>query len=151
LSIRRTTRLFAVMYGAMADSVIATFRLKYQIAFWRPEAAIRRAAEDGNPATAADATWEPLLPNPAYSDYVSGHAGITAPAAEVLRMLLGDRTPLVLENGATRERRTYATLSALESDALNSRVWGGFHFRDAMDDGYLLGHRTARQALRLID
>jgi hypothetical protein len=60
---RRTTRLFAVMYGAMADSVIATFRLKYQIAFWRPEAAIRRAAEDGNPATAADETWEPLLPN----------------------------------------------------------------------------------------
>jgi hypothetical protein len=146
----RTTRLFAVMHGAMTDSVIATFRLKYQVGFWRPRAAIRRATEDGNAGTATDATWEPLLPNPAYSDYVSGHAGITAPAAEVLRRLLGNRTALDLENPVTGEHRTYATLSALESDALNSRVWGGFHFRDAMDDGYLLGHRTARQVLRLV-
>ena len=39
-----------------------------------------------------------------------------------------------------RPDRPYATLTALEHDALNARIWGGLHFRDAMDDGYCLGH-----------
>ena len=27
-----------------------------------------------------------------------------------------------------------------------SRIWGGIHFRDAMEDGYRIGHTVARQA-----
>ncbi len=41
--------------------------------------------------------------------------------------------------------RSYATLTALEHDALHARIWGGLHFRDAMRDGYRLGHTTARR------
>lgn len=44
--------------------------------------------------------------------------------------------------------RTYDTLAALEHDAFMSRIWGGIHFRDAMDDAYLIGHTVARQACR---
>ena len=47
----------------------------------------------------------------------------------------------VLKSGGVE--RTYSTLSALEYDALHARIWGGLHFRDAMEDGYLLGHTTA--------
>jgi hypothetical protein len=46
--------------------------------------------------------------------------------------------------------RSYATLTALEHDALNARVWGGLHFRDAMDDGYLMGHTTAERVMHAI-
>ena len=46
--------------------------------------------------------------------------------------------------------RRYATLGALEYDAFHARIWGGLHFRDAMDDGYLLGHTTAGQVMRAI-
>ena len=35
-------------------------------------------------------------------------------------------------------------MSQLEFDALNSRIWGGLHFRDAMSDAYGIGRRTAR-------
>lgn len=149
--IRTTAHLFAAMHGAMTDSVITCWRLKFNVGFWRPNQAIRRAAEDGNPATTADPTWEPLLATPAYSDYVSGHAALTAPAAQVVRTMLGERTPLELVNPTTGERRTYSTLTALEHDAFHARIWGGFHFRDAMDDGYLLGHRTARRVMALLD
>lgn len=34
--------------------------------------------------------------------------------------------------------------------ALEARIWGGLHFRDAMDDGYLIGHATAQQVLRVV-
>lgn len=45
--------------------------------------------------------------------------------------------------------RTYTSLSALEHDAFHARIWGGLHFRDAMEDGYL-GHTTADRVMRAI-
>ena len=59
-----------------------------------------------------------------------------------------NRTPLVLKGSGTQ--RSYATLSALEHDALNARIWGGLHFRDAMEDGYRLGHRTADRVIAAV-
>ena len=61
LTLRQTARLFAVMHGAMTDSVITCWRLKYD-GFWRPFQAIHHvpgdpATDDGNPATVPDPTW----------------------------------------------------------------------------------------------
>jgi len=47
--------------------------------------------------------------------------------------------------------RTFATLSEIEFDAFHARIWGGLHFRDAMEDGYLIGHTAARRALASIN
>ena len=144
-----TTRLFARIDAAVANTFIQTWRLKYEVGFWRPAQAIAAGATDGNDGTNPHPeAWVPLVTNPAYSDYTSGHAAATAPFAEVLRLTLGDDTPLVLK-GATSQR-SYATLTALEHDALNARIWGGLHFRDAMDDGYLLGHTTADRVMTAI-
>ena len=41
--------------------------------------------------------------------------------------------------------RSYKLLSTIERQALHSRIWGGLQFRDAMEDAYLIGHRTARR------
>ena len=90
----------------------------------------------------------PLVTNPAYSDYTSGHAAATSPFAQVLRRTFGDDTPLVLKGSGTQ--RSYATLTALEYDTLNARIWGGLHFRDAMEDGYYLGHTTADRVMAAI-
>jgi hypothetical protein len=57
---------------------------------------------------------------------------------------------LELVNTTLGESRTYRNLTRLEAAASNSRIWGGLHFRDAMDDGYTLGHRTARRVLRVL-
>ena len=74
LGLLPTTRLFAQMDGAVLQSFIQTFRLKFDIGFWRPFQAIAAAADDGNPATAPQTGWTPLVTNPSYSDYTSGHA-----------------------------------------------------------------------------
>ena len=66
-----------------------------------------------------------------------------------MRQTLGDDTPLVIRVGA--QTRSYATISALEHDALNARIWGGLHFRDAMDDGYSIAHKTVHRVSGILN
>jgi hypothetical protein len=152
LGLRETTRLFATIDTAVTTAAIRTSRLKFDVGFWRPFEAINDLRDDGNPDTTPQPGWTPLVPNPFYSDWPSGHASATSPFAEVMRHHFGDDVTLTLTSPllvdpATRVR-TYTSLSDLEHDALNARIWGGLHFRDAMDDGYELGHRTARRVMR---
>ena len=147
MSLRRTARLFATMHAAMADSVIAAWRLKFDVGFWRPFQAVAQADTDDNPATQPEAGWTSLLPTPSYSEYTSGHAALTGPDAEVLRRTFGDDIALTLHSYNTGTDETYSSISAIEADALNSRIWGGLHFRTAMNDGYRLAHRTAIQVM----
>ena len=96
LGLLATTRLFARIDVAVATTFIEAWRLKFDVGFWRPFQAIAGAATDGNDATKAEVGWAPLVPNPTYSDYTSGHAAGTSPFAEVVRRTLGDDVPLVL-------------------------------------------------------
>jgi hypothetical protein len=151
LGLRDTTRLFATVDAAVANAMIETFRLKLELGYWRPFQAIPAAGDDGNPATDPQEVWVPLVPNPAYPEYTSGHAAATAPFAEVLRRTFGDDVTLRLANPVLGVEREYSDLTSLEHDALDSRVWGGLHFRDAMDDGYRLGHKTAGRVIAALD
>jgi hypothetical protein len=53
LGLLPTTRLFARIDAAVLTSFIQTFRLKYDVGFWRPAQAIAAADSDGNPDTVA--------------------------------------------------------------------------------------------------
>ncbi|CUR58108.1 conserved exported hypothetical protein [metagenome] len=151
-TIAETASLFATIHGAMTDSLIRCWQLKRDVGFWRPFQAIAGAADDGNPDTAPEPGWTPFQPTPPYSDYVSGHGCVTSPAVEVIRTRLGETTPLELRSSNfPTAPRTYATLTQLEHDALNARIWSGLHFRDAMSDAYAIGHRTARVVMQRLD
>ena len=86
-----------------------------------------------------------MLTTPPYPEYPSGHQGVTSAFTGVVACHLGD-IPLTLV-GATSSR-SYSTLELLRIDALNSRIWGGIHFRDAMDDSYVIGSTYARRVCR---
>jgi hypothetical protein len=150
LGLERSALLFAAVHGSMTDALIQAWRLKNEQGFWRPVEAISAADTDGNAATAAEPGWTPLVPTPPYSDYLTGHGAVTGATAEVIRLLLGERTALTLASSITATTRAYPRLAALERDALNARIWLGIHFRDAMEDGYSLAHRTARRVLRTL-
>lgn len=150
LSLEDTARLFARMHGSMTDAVVTCWRLKYEVGFWRPAQAIPGAGSDGNPATIPDPTWTPLIPNPPYSDYVSGHGCLTAPAVQIVRRTLGETTSLTLHSysAPTNKDWTFPNLSDIEDKAFSARIWGGLHFRTAMVDAYDIGHQTADQVWR---
>ncbi len=148
IGLRATALLFARVHAAMTDAVIQCWRLKRDVGFWRPDQAVAGAETDGNPDTSTEPGWTPLVPTPPYSDYVSGHASLTAPAIETIRLTLGENTTLELRSVNSPTPRVYTQLSDIETDAFNARIWSGLHFRRAMVDGYRLGHRTARAVFR---
>jgi hypothetical protein len=152
LGVYRTTQLFARIDASVVNAFIQTWRLKLDVGFWRPFQAIAGAGSDRNDATTPEPGWTPLIPNPSYSDYTSGHAAATSPMAEVVRRTLGNRTPMTLRltTATGTVERHYRTLSALEFDAFHARIWGGLHFRKAMEDGYYIGHETAHRVMRVL-
>ena len=135
-----TTHLFADLDRATAEAMRQTWRHKFTEGFWRPIAAI--TSDDADPLTQPVPGWTSVLPLPPYPDWPSGHGTLTSAFAETVRCHLGD-IPLTL-NGAG-DPRTFTSLTAMEHEAFMSRIWGGIHFRDAMEDAYLIGHTVARQ------
>jgi hypothetical protein len=141
LGLAEVTDLFADLDRATAEGVRQTWRHKFTEGFWRPGAAL--TSDDGDPLTEQVPGWTPVLPVPPYPEYPSGHGTLTGAFAETVRCHLGD---IALTLNGAGGSRTYASLATLEQDAFMSRIWGGIHFRDAMDDAYLIGHAVARRA-----
>jgi len=148
VGILATAHLFAAMHVAATDALIYTWQQKRDVGFWRPFQAISGQYDDENGATEPQPGWAPMIGNPNYSDYLSGHGCLTAPQVEVVRRVLGESTPLLLRTPpAVGTSRSYSVLSEVEHEALHARIWGGLHFRKAMVDTYEMGHRTAVQVL----
>jgi hypothetical protein len=83
LDIANAARMFAAVNMSLADAIISVWHSKYLYAFWRPITAIQLAETDGNPATAADPNWQPMLATPPYPDYVSGYSGLPRPRRNI--------------------------------------------------------------------
>jgi hypothetical protein len=79
-----SARLLAMQNLTAADAVINCWNDKYYWHFWRPWNAIRRADEDGNPATEPDPNWSALITAP-YPDHPSGHLCLDGAHTTVLR------------------------------------------------------------------
>jgi hypothetical protein len=152
-SISQNARLFALLNVAMADGSIAVFDTKYAYNFWRPIAAIRGAAADGNPATEADPLWDSLLPLVApHPEYISQHAVISSAAATVLARFFGNHTTFTLSTGSGTANgvapRTYLSFSDAAEENAASRVWLGWHFPISVHLGTAQGRQVAKFALR---
>jgi membrane-associated phospholipid phosphatase len=138
-------RAFALVHLAMADGFIAGFDAKYHYRFWRPETAIRAAADDGNARTQAEAGWQPLLPTPPVPDHPSTHTVLGWAAAEVLIALFGDEQSYAMTSltlpGTTRR---YASFSAAARENGLSRIYAGIHFAHAVEAGERQGRSVGR-------
>jgi hypothetical protein len=126
-------RLFALLNLGMADAAIGCWETKLFYGYWRPETAIRAAAEDDNPGTEADPNWIPLMPSPTFPDYVSGHSTFSRCAATVLAFVFErDDIPFSTPGeGLTSAVRSFPGFSAAADEVGMSRVFGGIHFPSA--------------------
>ena len=140
-------RLFGLLNLASADAYIADFENKYFYEFWRPITAIRAADTDGNPDTAADPTWDSLVPTPPAPDYPSGHSGQGGAMSEVLARFFVDgvsfSTTSTTQPGVIR---SFTSFSQAAEENANSRIYIGFHFRHATVEGLKLGGKVGQVA-----
>jgi membrane-associated phospholipid phosphatase len=114
----RAARAYAVTQVAFADAAIACWEAKY--AYW----AIRPVQ--------LDPAFAPLFTTPQHPSYPSGHSCFSTAAATVLAHLFP---------------RDAAAFQALASEASESRLWAGIHFRSDLAAGQMLGRAVAERVL----
>ena len=145
LTMQQNARLFAMVYLTAADGVISAWDEKAHWAFWRPITAIRLGDEDGNAATAGDATWTPLVGTPPYSDHVSGHSTLSGSVVETLRDFFGtDKMTFSATSTNSGTTREFDHFSKAIKEIVAARVWSGLHFRKADVAGWHLAKNIAR-------
>jgi hypothetical protein len=145
----RAARAFALLNLAGADAVIATWDAKFTYRQWRPVTAIRAAAGDGNPTTAPDPDWTPLLVTPPYPDHVSAASTVAGMAETVLGGIFGHRPgSFSLTSPALPGIvRSYRSFAAAADEDIDARVWSGIHWRTSDRVGRALGRRIGRYTL----
>lgn len=118
--------------ATLMDAFISCWDEKYRSSRVRPETVINRSI---------DPQWQPLLQTPPFPEYTSGHSVISTAVAEVLTYLLGDNfafrddTEVIFEL-PTRDFRSFRQAS---EEAAISRLYGGIHYRDAIENGQAQG------------
>ena len=134
LSLVDAARLFALVSVAIHDGLQTSFTSKFVYGLWRPVTAIRRADEDGNPATEPDPAWLPLLVTPPYPSYAGNAACLGAAAARALQLAMGgDEIPFSVTwvgiPPNTDVTRDYDRFSDLAEEFARSRIFGGIHYQ----------------------
>ena len=143
LSISETARLFAMLSMATADSQILAFAEKYARPTWRPITAIREAAALHDDRVEPDPDWAPLLGTPPHPEYPSAHSIFSGAAEAVLQAFFdSDQVDVsVTSPPVVGVTRTYKSFSEMTKEVGNARIWGGIHFRSAVDDGVEIGRK----------
>ena len=149
LDVADAARFMATVAVTLADAQIACFDAKYHYAFWRPITAIRAGDTDGNDATVGDAAWSPLLPvTPNHPDYPSAHSCLTPTVGLVIARVLGaGQIDYTIPSLTGLGDRHYGTPNDLTADVASARIWGGIHFRSAVEDGADIARKTAHYIL----
>lgn len=114
------------------DAFISCWDEKYRSNRIRPETYINRYI---------NVRWEPLLQTPPFPEYPSGHSVISTASAEVLTYLLGDNFSFIDDSERLFElpSRTFSSFRIAANEAAISRLYGGIHFRDAIENGQVMG------------
>jgi hypothetical protein len=146
-----SARLFALVDLAFVDAGITAWDSKAAYVFWRPITAIRLGDDDGNPRTAGDSTWTPLIVTPPYPDYTSGANNVTGAATRALALFFGaDEMTFDVTTTNTGptvfDTRTYNRFSDVAEDVVNARIYEGIHFRFADTDARKQGRHVAQWA-----
>jgi hypothetical protein len=140
-TLEENARLFAALNIAMADAAISCWDAKYEFSFWRPVTGIREAANDGNPDTAPDAGWTPLIVTPPFPSYTSAHSTLSGAAAAVLADFFGtdDIAYTLPSQNPAIAARSYTSFSQAAEESAVSRLYGGIHWNFDNDVGLVAG------------
>jgi hypothetical protein len=152
-NIADSSRLFALANMANADSLITAWNTKNYYVYWRPITAIQEGNNDGNPSTAGDSSWQPLITTPPYPDYSSGANNQTGAITRALELFFGTDhltfSVTTTNPGPTnQDTRTFNRFSDAAQEVVNARIYEGIHFRFADEVARKQGTQVAKWAFR---
>lgn len=143
LSFSKTILAYTMVAASIMDGFISCWDEKYRSNRIRPETVINRYI---------DVRWQPLLQTPPFPEYPSGHSVISAAAAEVLTYLLGENFSYVDDSEKMFDlpARSFKSFHHASAEAAISRLYGGIHFRDAVEEGQKQGTQVGAKAVAKI-
>lgn len=136
-----TVSAYAETSIALFDAFISCWDEKYRSNYIRPETVINKYI---------DPEWKPYIQTPPFPEYTSGHAVISAAAAEVMTHYFGDHVNYTdsseLEFGVPN--RSFTSVRQASNEAGMSRVYGGIHFKNSCEVGHDEGVKVGELVLQ---
>ncbi|MGL4310306.1 MAG: vanadium-dependent haloperoxidase [Paracoccaceae bacterium] len=138
----RRAEVLARLGIAVADSFIGCWHTKFEYDLLRPVTYINRVI---------DPKWQPMLITPPFPEYPSGHSTQSGAAAAVLNAAFGIDFAF---SDTTHEAdglpaRSFPNFDAAAEEAALSRLYGGIHFRAAIERGLEQGRCIGAYATAL--
>ncbi|QEC68369.1 vanadium-dependent haloperoxidase [Panacibacter ginsenosidivorans] len=123
-----TVYAYAKASIALFDGFISCWDEKYRSNYVRPETVINKYF---------DPEWRPYIQTPPFPEYTSGHAVISAAAAEVMTDIFGDNISYTdtSETEFGIAPRSFTSVRKAAEEAAISRVYGGIHYKNSCDVG----------------
>lgn len=117
---------------AIADGFINCWDEKYRSNLIRPETLINQHIDEN---------WQPVLQTPPFPEYTSGHSVVSGAASTTLTSIFGDNFAFDddTETPYGLPIRSFTSFNAAASEAAMSRMYGGIHYRVAIEVGVKQG------------
>jgi len=133
----KTLEAYTLTSIALMDGFISCWDEKYRSNLIRPETVINEHV---------DKDWLPTLQTPPFPEYTSGHSVISTAAAEALTSIFGNqfsfKDDTEVEYGLPA--RSFPSFLAASQEAAISRLYGGIHYRPAIDNGVVQGRKLGK-------
>ncbi|MBN7811170.1 vanadium-dependent haloperoxidase [Algoriphagus sp. H41] len=134
LGFAETAFLHALVGMALHDAFVSCWKAKYDTHRIRPETVINQTLDE---------TWKPILQTPPFPEYTSGHSVISSAASTLLTAYFGDGFGFVDSSEVYfgLPEREFTSFYQASDEAAISRLYGGIHFRDAIENGVVQGKK----------
>ena len=130
----RTVFAYTKTSIAIADAFISCWDEKFRSNLVRPETLINTYFDD---------EWKPILQTPPFPEYTSGHSVVSGAASTVLTSIFGDNFSFAddTELPFGLPIRSYKSFQQAADEAAISRMYGGIHYRAAVEVGVGQGRK----------
>ena len=128
---------------ALYDGFISCWDEKYRSNVIRPESYINAYIDEN---------WRPVLQTPPFPEYPSGHSVISTAAAVVLTHLFGQDFNFddITETEYGLPIRSFNSFMDAANEAAISRLYGGIHYRAAIEYGQVQGQKIGEKVVQVI-
>lgn len=140
---RETIYIHALLAMGLHDAFVSCWEEKYDSERIRPESAIQKYLHP---------SWRPLLQTPPFPEYTSGHSVISKTSAIILTNYFGENFDFVdtSEIYFGLSERPFKSFFQAADEAAISRLYGGIHFRDAIEEGVKQGDKIGNYILQRV-
>lgn len=138
-----TARCYALISCGMLDAFIACWHEKFSSRTVRPITVVQ---------SKIDVEWNSLLQTPPFPEYSSGHSTISAAAATILTQMLGEQIAFhdTTEMTYLGLERSFGSIMQAAEEVSISRLYGGIHFRSAVENGFQQGKQIGNFYLQQV-